>query len=61
MKKPRIYIESSGCTRRKLEIAKFYKYFKLNGYKMTNQAGRADYIFLATCAFNEEEYSLSRV
>jgi len=63
LEKPRIYIESSGCRRRKLEIAKFYKYFKLYGYKMTNQAGRADYIFLPTCAFKEEEeeYSLSRV
>ena len=31
----RVYIESNGCTRRKLDVAKFYNYFALNGHEIT--------------------------
>lgn len=63
MKKLKVFIESSGCTRRKLEVAKFYRYFKANRYKIIRNPDKADYILLATCAFkeDEQEYSLSKV
>ena len=59
----KIYIESFGCTRRKLEVTKFHRYFALNGFEIVKDPKKADYIFVTTCAFKkeEEEHSLSRL
>ncbi len=51
----KIYIESAGCTRRKIDVSKFHTYFRLNGYKITNRPEKADYILITTCAFKKEE------
>jgi MiaB/RimO family radical SAM methylthiotransferase len=57
----RIYIESYGCTRRKLDVARFRDYFILNGYEIIENPAEADYILVTTCAFKmeEEEHSIS--
>jgi MiaB/RimO family radical SAM methylthiotransferase len=57
----KIYIESYGCTRRRLEVSKFHRYFILNGYEIVTSPQKADYIIVTTCAFKkkEEEYSMS--
>jgi len=61
--KVKIYIESYGCTRRKLDATKFHTYFSLNGYHIVDNPEEADYILVTTCAFKkaEEEHSLSVV
>lgn len=58
-----IYIESYGCTRRKLEVSKFHKYFSLNGYAIVKKPERADIILITTCAFkyDEEEASMNAI
>lgn len=58
-----IYIESYGCTRRKLEVSKFHKYFTLNGYEIVAKPEKANIIFITTCAFkyDEEEASLKAI
>lgn len=55
-----IYIESHGCSRRKLDVAKFHRYFPLNGYSIVTDPEKADEILITTCAFkyDEEEESL---
>lgn len=57
----KIYIESYGCTRRKLDVAKFHDYFIRNDYEIVQNPAEADYILVTTCAFKraEEEHSLS--
>lgn len=57
----KICIESFGCTRRKLEVTKFYRYFALNGFEIVKDPKKADYIVVTTCAFKkeEEDYSLA--
>lgn len=57
----KICIESFGCTRRKLEVSKFHRYFALNGYEIITDPKKADYVLVTTCAFKkeEEEYSLA--
>lgn len=59
----KIYIESYGCTRRKLDTTKFHTYFSFNGYRIVDNPEDADYILVTTCAFKkeEEEHSLSVV
>jgi tRNA A37 methylthiotransferase MiaB len=59
----KIFIESHGCSRRNAEVAKFLKYFKLNGYEIINNPEKAKYILISTCAFkkSEKEYSLKRI
>ncbi|MDD2337344.1 MAG: radical SAM protein [Geobacteraceae bacterium] len=59
----KVFIESFGCTRRKLEVTKFHRYFTLNGYEIVKDPKKADYIVVTTCAFKkeEEEHSLSRL
>ncbi len=59
----KVYVESSGCSRRKLELSKIYRYFEQNGYSVVKNPRKADYIVLSTCAFRkeEEEYSLGRI
>lgn len=59
----KIYLESYGCTRRKLDTTKFHSYFSLNGYQIVDKPEEADYIMVTTCAFKkqEEEHSLSVV
>jgi len=58
-----VYIESYGCTRRKLEVSKFHKYFSLNGYAVVRKPEKADIILITTCAFkyDEEEASLKAI
>jgi tRNA A37 methylthiotransferase MiaB len=58
-----VYIESGGCTRRKLDAIKFHSYFEKNGYMFAPDPGQADYILVTTCAFQkeEEEFSLKRL
>lgn len=58
-----IYIESYGCTRRKLEVSKFHKYFSMNGFSIVKKPENADVIFITTCAFkyDEEEQSLNAI
>ncbi len=50
-----IFIESSGCSRRKLDVAKFHTYFRLNGYEILDSPEQSDYILVTTCAFKKEE------
>ena len=50
-----IYIESYGCTRRKLEVSKFHKYFILNSYVIVQKPEKADIILITTCAFKHDE------
>lgn len=59
----KVYIESFGCTRRKLDVTKFHRYFILNGFTIVKDPKKADYIVVTTCAFKkeEEEHSLSRL
>jgi len=59
----KVYIESFGCTRRKLDVTKFHRYFALNGFEIVKNPKKADYIVVTTCAFKkeEEEHSLSRL
>ena len=59
----KIYIESAGCTRRKVEVTKFYSYFIKNNYAIVYSPKKADYILVATCAFikKEEDQSFERV
>lgn len=54
-----VYIESYGCTRRKLEVAKFHRYFALNGYRIVGRPDRADVILVTTCAFKHDEEEAS--
>lgn len=51
----KIYIESAGCTRRKLDVTKLHAYFRLNDYTIVNKPEKADYILITTCAFKKEE------
>ncbi len=51
----RVYIESAGCSRRKLDIEKLTHYFVLNGYQLARTPRNADYILIVTCAFNADE------
>lgn len=58
-----IYIESHGCSRRKLDVSKFHKYFTMNGYKIVPEPSSADVLLIATCAFkyDEEEESIKAI
>lgn len=58
-----IYIESHGCSRRKLDVSKFHRYFKLNGYTIVQEPSNADILFITTCAFkfDEEEASIKAI
>jgi tRNA A37 methylthiotransferase MiaB len=58
-----IYIESYGCTRRKLDVSKFHTYFTLNGYEIVQNPNKADVILITTCAFkyDEEEQSMNAI
>lgn len=58
-----IYIESHGCSRRKLDVSKFHKYFTLNGYTIVQEPSEADVLLITTCAFkfDEEEESLKAI
>jgi tRNA A37 methylthiotransferase MiaB len=40
-------------------VAKFYEYFKQNGYTLVNSPEHADYILVSTCAFKKEEEDTS--
>lgn len=51
----KIYIDGNGCTRRKLDLAKFNKYFSLNGHEVIDKPNEADFILVTTCAFKKEE------
>jgi len=57
----KIYIESYGCTRRKLDVTRFHAYFVRNGHEIVESPAEADFILVTTCAFKreEEEHSLS--
>ncbi|HBA85000.1 MAG TPA: hypothetical protein DCZ95_12970 [Verrucomicrobia bacterium] len=59
----KIYIESSGCARRKLDVAKFHTYFTLNGHEVIDEPEQADRILVTTCAFKkaEEDHSMSLI
>lgn len=59
----KIYIESHGCSRRKLDVAKFHRYFTRNGYSIVDDPAEADEILITTCAFkyDEEEESLNTI
>jgi len=59
----KIYIESHGCSRRKLDVSKFHKYFTLNGYTIVQEPSDADVLLITTCAFkyDEEEESLNAI
>lgn len=59
----KIYIESHGCSRRKLDVAKFHRYFAANGYTVVKDPARAEEILVTTCAFkyDEEEESLRAI
>ena len=59
----KIYIESHGCSRRKLDVSKFHRYFLANGYTIVNDPKLADEILITTCAFkyDEEEESLAAI
>ncbi|SNB46137.1 radical SAM protein [Geobacter sp. DSM 9736] len=54
-----VYIESGGCTRRKLDALKFRSYFEKNGYGFAPGPDQADYILVTTCAFRKEEEEAS--
>lgn len=58
-----IYIESHGCSRRKLDVSKFHKYFLLNGYTIVQEPSKADILLITTCAFkyDEEEESINAI
>jgi len=59
----KIYIESHGCSRRKLDVAKFHRYFAVNGYTVVKDPALADEILITTCAFkyDEEEESMRAI
>lgn len=50
-----VYIEKTGCTRRKLDVAKLQAYFEVNGYTVLSGPEEADYILVSTCALKREE------
>lgn len=50
-----VYIEKTGCTRRKLDVAKLQAYFEVNGYTVSHDPEAADYILVSTCALKREE------
>jgi tRNA A37 methylthiotransferase MiaB len=50
-----VFIECSGCSRRKLDVAKLMTYFSLNGYAIVARPDKADYILITTCAFKGDE------
>ena len=50
-----VYIEKTGCTRRKLDVAKLQAYFEVNGYTLSPDPEGADYILVSTCALKREE------
>ncbi|OGR24812.1 MAG: hypothetical protein A2X83_02770 [Desulfuromonadales bacterium GWD2_54_10] len=58
-----IYIESHGCSRRKLDVSKFHRYFSLNGYTIVEDPAKADILLITTCAFkyDEEEESIKAI
>lgn len=51
------------CTKRGLDAARLVQYFKLNGFQVITDPGKADYNILITCAFkkNRETASLKAV
>jgi tRNA A37 methylthiotransferase MiaB len=59
----KIYVESEGCTRRLLEMARMESFFKLNDFQMVSRPEDADCIVFGSCAFKEEEelYAFSRL
>jgi len=59
----RVYIEESGCNRRKLDVGKIRSFFLANGYELVSNPKSASYIIVTTCAFkrSEEEASIVRV
>jgi len=59
----KIYMETNCCVRRNAEFTKIQRYFKANGFLISDDPADADYIVLSTCAFKEREESdsLSRV
>ena len=50
-----VYIEKTGCTRRKLDVTKLQAYFEMNGYRVASDPEGADYILVSTCALKSEE------
>jgi tRNA A37 methylthiotransferase MiaB len=55
-----VLIFTNGCTRRKLDVERLKKYFRLNGYKITEKIKDTDLIIFVSCAFikQREEESL---
>ena len=63
MKEKKVYIEATGCTRRKLETEKLRRYLSLNGYRVCRTPEESDCILFTSCAFKDdkEEYSVRRI
>lgn len=59
----KIYLEWYGCNRRKTEFNKLKEYLIKNQYTIVNNPGKADRIFISTCAFKkkEEEDSVKKI
>ena len=51
----KVFIEHTGCARRKLDLSKMYAYFQKNGYRIAPEPAKADYILVSTCALKKEE------
>ena len=53
------FVSIAGCSRRRLDLAKLYRYLASNGYTIVTSPEKADYILVSTCAFNAEEEEAS--
>lgn len=59
----RVYMEVTGCDRRRLDAESLRMYFEANGFEMVDDPNDADRIVMIACAFKEreEEESIRRL
>ncbi|MBU0957247.1 MAG: hypothetical protein KKF56_00395, partial [Nanoarchaeota archaeon] len=45
----RVYIETNGCGRRRIDATKIARYFLLNGYDVVEDLGNSDIVIFVGC------------
>lgn len=57
----KIYIEHMGCPRRALDTSKFEQYFLSNGFTISNNPKRSDYILFIPNTYAKGRYKIETI